>query len=227
MTLITAELDAAKRYFDAQIDSALRQQIVDVSFTMDAKATNIVGSVKANIRSFMPNVVMNQWLEVNVRAVSAVAKPQVRQLDVVMCIDATGSMTPTLNAVKTNALNFESNLNSELTKRGIPPFDAMRVRVAFYRDYGGNYLTGGTTGVFVYSGGTYTYKVIKPSDPDYWTYVGDTPPTHEFGILPSACQPNRFQGLRRPGDGMGRRRPAGVRPRMRQLRHVVSLGEDR
>ena len=55
-----------------------------------------------------------------------------------MCIDATGSMSQTLNAVKTNASNFEANLNAELTKRGVRKFDLMRVRVIYYRDYGGN-----------------------------------------------------------------------------------------
>jgi hypothetical protein len=68
----------------------------------------------------------------------------VRALDVVMCIDATGSMTPTLSAVQTNALNFKANLDAALSNLGVPTFDQMRTRVIYYRDYGGygvyNYL---------------------------------------------------------------------------------------
>jgi Flp pilus assembly protein TadG len=200
----TSRIDAAKRYFDAQIEPSLRDQIVDVAFTMDNKATNVTGTAKANIRSFMPNALMKKVLEVNVRAVSAVAKPTMRQLDVVMCIDGTGSMTPTLNAVKTNALNFESNLNAELTKRGIPAFDAMRVRVVFYRDFGGNYLSGATTTMTVYaSDGSSSTKTIKSTDPNYWTYVGENPAMRESTFFPLPASRTTFQSFVNPEKAWG------------------------
>jgi Flp pilus assembly protein TadG len=59
-------------------------------------------------------------------------------LDVAMCIDATGSMQPTLNAVKTSALSFYTDLNAALAAKNIRAFDAVRVRPIYFRDYGGN-----------------------------------------------------------------------------------------
>lgn len=63
-------------------------------------------------------------------------KPGIAVLDIAMCIDSTGSMTPTLDAVKANATTFYDRLNSELTARGIPPFAQVRVRLSFFKDYG-------------------------------------------------------------------------------------------
>jgi Flp pilus assembly protein TadG len=194
---------AAQRYFDAQIDTDLKAQIVDVSFTMDSKATNITGTVKANIRSFMPHALSKDSLEVNVKAVSAVAKPINRQLDVVMCIDGTGSMSATLTAVKNNALNFESNLNAELVKRNIPAFDAMRVRVVFYRDYGGYYLSGSNTTATVCTSSGCTSKSIKSTDPAYWTYVGDQPPIRESTWFPLPAQRTNFSSFVNPETAWG------------------------
>ncbi|MFO1147361.1 MAG: TadE/TadG family type IV pilus assembly protein [Alsobacter sp.] len=196
-------LAAAQRYFDAQVDTDLKAQIVDAQFTMDSKATNITGTVKANIRSFMPHALSKDALEVNVKAVSAVAKPINRQLDVVMCIDGTGSMSATITAVKNNALNFESNLNAELVKRNIPAFDAMRVRVVFYRDYGGYYLSGATTNTTVCSNGSCSTKQIKSTDPNYWSYVGDLPPIRESGWFPLPAQRTNFSTFVNPETAWG------------------------
>ena len=62
----------------------------------------------------------------------------------------------------------------------------MRVRAIYFRDYGGTTLNGSATNVYVYVNGTYTLKKLKASDADYWTYVGDTPPIKESGLL-SLC----------------------------------------
>jgi hypothetical protein len=57
-------------------------------------------------------------------------------LDIAMCIDSTGSMSGTLDAVKTNAINFYDNLNSSLTAKGVQPFPLVRVRVMYFKDFG-------------------------------------------------------------------------------------------
>ena len=57
-------------------------------------------------------------------------------LDIAMCIDSTGSMTPTLDAVKANATTFYDNLRAELDARGVPSFAQVRVRLSFFKDYG-------------------------------------------------------------------------------------------
>jgi Flp pilus assembly protein TadG len=59
-------------------------------------------------------------------------------LDVAMCIDATGSMQPTLNAVKASALSFYADLNIALAAKNMRPFDAVRLRPIYFRDFGGN-----------------------------------------------------------------------------------------
>lgn len=57
-------------------------------------------------------------------------------LDVAMCVDSTGSMQMSLDAVKSNALGFYNSINNELRSRGIGEFPLMRVRMLYFRDFG-------------------------------------------------------------------------------------------
>lgn len=68
---------------------------------------------------------------------SASMSPGFPVLDIAMCVDSTGSMQPTLDTVKTNALNFYDNINAELAKKGMAPFPIVRVRMIYFKDYGG------------------------------------------------------------------------------------------
>jgi len=54
-------------------------------------------------------------------------------VDVVFCIDVTGSMTPILDTVKANALRFFEDVQSNLTAKG-KNVDELRVRVIAFRD---------------------------------------------------------------------------------------------
>ena len=54
-------------------------------------------------------------------------------VDIVFCIDVTGSMTPILDQVKTNALRFYADVQSNLTAKG-KTIDELRVRVVAFRD---------------------------------------------------------------------------------------------
>lgn len=56
--------------------------------------------------------------------------------DVIMCIDATGSMAGIINTVKSNALNFYSDIKKESRKHG-KDITAMRIKVIAFRDYNG------------------------------------------------------------------------------------------
>jgi Flp pilus assembly protein TadG len=76
-------------------------------------------------------------VEINVEATAQRPNGAV-VLDVAMCIDATGSMQPTLNAVKSSALSFYADLNAALAAKNIRAFDAVRVRPIYFRDFGGN-----------------------------------------------------------------------------------------
>jgi len=54
-------------------------------------------------------------------------------VDIVFCVDVTGSMTPILDQVKANALGFYGDVQSNLTAKG-KTIDELRVRVIAFRD---------------------------------------------------------------------------------------------
>jgi hypothetical protein len=55
-------------------------------------------------------------------------------VDIVFCIDVTGSMTPIIDQVRTNALRFYDDVQSNLTEKG-KNVDQLRVRVLAFRDF--------------------------------------------------------------------------------------------
>jgi hypothetical protein len=55
-------------------------------------------------------------------------------VDIVFCIDVTGSMTPIIDAVKANALRFYDDVQNNLTAKG-KNVDELRVRVIAFRDF--------------------------------------------------------------------------------------------
>ena len=55
-------------------------------------------------------------------------------VDIVFCIDVTGSMTPILDTVKSNALRFYDDVQKNLTQKG-KNVDQLRVRVVAFRDF--------------------------------------------------------------------------------------------
>lgn len=55
-------------------------------------------------------------------------------VDLVFCIDATGSMNPVLNMVKSNALSFYSDLMKALNAKN-KRVESVRIKLIAYRDY--------------------------------------------------------------------------------------------
>ena len=55
-------------------------------------------------------------------------------VDICMCIDATGSMGPLLDLVKSNALSFYDDLKARMAEKD-KHVDELRVRVIAFRDY--------------------------------------------------------------------------------------------
>ena len=55
-------------------------------------------------------------------------------VDLVLCIDATGSMTGLIDTVKEKALNFNTDLRSAMEAKG-KAIDTLRVRVVAFRDF--------------------------------------------------------------------------------------------
>lgn len=129
---------AANRYLTAALPPGFPGTAVISSFAIVDGAAAVKGDASAEVKTMFGNFIGGSSTKVATTAKALIAKPQVRHLDLVMCIDATGSMQNTLNAVKNAALNFEKNLNDELKAKKIDPFESMRVKPIFYRDYGGN-----------------------------------------------------------------------------------------
>jgi hypothetical protein len=179
----------AEKVFRSSVRPDLVGNVTRMAFRMDATVTKITGEVD----SVTPTTILGigGWRNVPIGAYSeiVIAKPQVRQLDVVMCIDASASMDATLNAVKNNALTFEANLNAEIQRRGFDPFDAMRVRVIFFRDYGGNsyWDPNKSPGDYVIGPGQLWVWVPLTTDPLRYRNVGDIPAMRasQFWNLPA------------------------------------------
>lgn len=55
-------------------------------------------------------------------------------VDIVLCIDATGSMGPVINDVKSNALKFYEDLESNMTSKG-KVINQLKVKAIAFRDY--------------------------------------------------------------------------------------------
>lgn len=55
-------------------------------------------------------------------------------VDIVLCIDATGSMGPVIGNVKSNALKFYQDLRNQMTLKG-KTIDHLRVKVIVFRDF--------------------------------------------------------------------------------------------
>ena len=57
-----------------------------------------------------------------------------RNIDVVFCIDGTGSMSPCIEGVKRNARKFHRDFVGEMTRQG-SEIDSLRIKVIVFRDY--------------------------------------------------------------------------------------------
>lgn len=55
-------------------------------------------------------------------------------VDMVLCIDATGSMIPVIDNVKSNALKFHDDIKEALAKKG-KHINNLRIKVILYRDF--------------------------------------------------------------------------------------------
>lgn len=61
-------------------------------------------------------------------------EPQPFSVDVVFCIDATGSMSPVIDLVRNNARNFYGDVMRKMAEKG-KKVDHFRIRVIAFRDY--------------------------------------------------------------------------------------------
>ena len=109
--------------------------ITRVAFAVDPTTAEVTGNATATRPSQFSGIA-----PAFTKSVTSSALPTanlVRALDVALCVDATGSMSNTLSAVQTNISSFKTNLDKAITAAGYRPFDRTRVRVIYYRDFGG------------------------------------------------------------------------------------------
>ena len=139
----SSELQAqAKTVTEGFFTAALVKIGVDMSVTPTATVTEKNGAwtVKVDYAGAMTPSFARLFgitsLPVNGTATATIS-PGFPVLDIAMCVDSTGSMQPTLDTVKTNALNFYDNINVALKAKGMQPFPLVRVRMIYFKDYGG------------------------------------------------------------------------------------------
>lgn len=128
----------ARSFFESAVEQeGFRNEIRSVDFSRVGQDT-MRGSIEMLVPMSFSSLFGLESAKLHIVS-EAVETVSARVLDVAMCIDATGSMQPTIDAVKANALNFQTRLNATLDTRGLKRFDAVRVRPIFFRDFGGNY----------------------------------------------------------------------------------------
>lgn len=136
--IISTAEDVAKKYFTSGLASLKGETIsaptVTVSKVKGVWSTQIHYS--ATVKTPFGKFVGVSAMSIGGTA-SARIDPGLPVLDITMCVDSTGSMQPTLDTVKANALAFYDNLNAEIVKKGIPAFPLVRVRMIYFKDYGG------------------------------------------------------------------------------------------
>ncbi|MDR3289658.1 MAG: hypothetical protein LBT02_00010, partial [Rickettsiales bacterium] len=55
-------------------------------------------------------------------------------MDIVLCIDSTGSMRPVIENVKSNALKFHEDMKNALAEKG-KHVNNLRIKVILFRDF--------------------------------------------------------------------------------------------
>ncbi len=196
-------LAAANRYFQAMLPpggdfsaGVPAFRIYEVTTTDASGYTRtdkfVEGLLNATVQTRFASVAGYSQIPLSLKSVSKVANDGIRQLDLTFCIDETGSMSNTLNAVKNASLNFEANLNTELEARGIKKFEAMRVRPIYYRDYGGN-TNVNSSGNYNLSGWGYiSYNSSNAADKKY---MGDKFPMTAANFYKLPDQRTDFQAF--------------------------------
>lgn len=135
-TTAAQRIAVARRSFASAV-GADQPFVSGVSFSVDPTTSKVSG-VATTQRSSIISPRLAPLLRQSVAASAMPTANLVRALDVVMCVDATGSMQNTLFAVQSNISNFKTNLDAAISAAGYRAFDRTRVRVIYYRDYGGN-----------------------------------------------------------------------------------------
>jgi Putative Flp pilus-assembly TadE/G-like len=134
--------DDAKALGETYLNNALSKHglagsVKGKNLKRDDSTDDFIATASYSMETRFAGIFGFKTIDIGVKS-SAAPKSGTRVLDIAMCFDATGSMQPTLDAVKTNALNLYATLNQELESRKLQKFDAVKIRPIYFRDFGGN-----------------------------------------------------------------------------------------
>ncbi len=125
----------AQKYFFATLSEDIASYVTDLKIAPtadeDGLRADMVMVMPTRFMSFLGTSEMGQPLFAETNF-----SQRNRQLDMVFCIDATGSMQEEIDGVTNAAYNLQQNINAQLKADDKAEFEAMRVRVIFYRDFG-------------------------------------------------------------------------------------------
>ena len=107
--------------------------IDELTFEPDLDTGKVTGHAKLSVQTAFLSIVGVDQISFDELSVVSASDSEI-VVDIVMCIDATGSMGNTIAAVKANALQFDERLRAELVKRN-REVSKIRVRPIYFRDY--------------------------------------------------------------------------------------------
>lgn len=121
--------------YDNNMPSDLRNSFA-LTIEINREEQSIKATAKGTIPTTMMKLVHINDMDIEVTS-TAVGGDQEVIVDIAMCIDATGSMYNTLQAVKVNALAFDQNLIAAIEAKG-RQLDKVNIRPIYYRDFEGD-----------------------------------------------------------------------------------------
>lgn len=202
---LQAELEEEfDKFLEANFDNS-RHGITftrELSFDRDAQTVtvNVTGEMKT---SFLNAMGVPKLTYEDVLGTRLETTPENYVLDIVMCIDATGSMQNTLNSVQANASTFDSQLRDELNIDSNDERFKVRIRPIYYRDYEdslggyGWHWTEDPGYGYVWTGSWWSYGYWTVNHMEYGSYPADATralkPAPDFYDLDKTSDTTEFQ----------------------------------
>ncbi|MCF6320255.1 MAG: hypothetical protein L3J32_00590 [Rhizobiaceae bacterium] len=123
-------------YMDANFDSAKHATTFSYTMSFDRDARVVSVSMNLEQNRIFGDVFSNPTLSASPSLASKLVVSQENYvLDIVMCIDTTGSMQLTLDSVQASASSFDAQLRNELGIASNDPRYKIRVRPIYFRDW--------------------------------------------------------------------------------------------
>lgn len=123
-------------YMTANFDGAKHGATFTYALVMDRDQRTVTVDMNLNQNTVFADAYQGRTLQSSPRLSSKLTTiPENYVLDIVMCIDATGSMQATLSSVQASASTFDVQLRAELGIEADDPRFKIRVRPIYFRDW--------------------------------------------------------------------------------------------